>query len=68
MPVDKKSGVQIARPRVCAEKSEGAMIKVLSRKVHSVETRSEFLSSNFQRHGPARGPELCYGQMLSETM
>ena len=55
MPVDKNEGVQIARLRVCAEKSGGAMVKVLSRKVHSVETRSDFLSSNSQKHGPVRG-------------
>ena len=61
VPVDKNCGVQIARLRVCAEKSGGAMIKVLSRKVHSVETRSDFLSSNFQKHGPVRGPEIVAG-------
>ena len=61
VPVDKNCGVQIPRLRVCAETSGGAMIKVLSRKVHSVETRSDFLSSNFQKHGPVRGPEIVAG-------
>ena len=61
VPVNKNEGVQIARLRVCAEKSGGAMVKVLSRKVHSVETRSDFLSSNFQKHGPVRGPEIVAG-------
>ena len=61
MPVDKNCGVQIARLRVCAEKSGGAMIKVLSRKVRSVETRSNYLSSNFQKHGPVKGPEIVAG-------
>ena len=56
VPVDKNEGVQIARLRVCAGKSGGAMVKVLSRKVHSVETRSDFLSSNFQKHGTVRSP------------
>ena len=56
VPVDKNKGVQIARLRVCAEKSGVAMVKVLSRKVHSVETRSDFLSSNFEKHGRVRSP------------
>ena len=55
MPVDRNEVVQIERLRGCAGKPGGTMVKVLFRKLHSVETRSDFLSSNSQKHGPVRG-------------